>query len=60
MEDRRCKECGQEIPKQLKVPGYHWEVTPGYLFGHWVKDKRKKITISNEGGKSGEIYQENC
>lgn len=60
MADQRCKECGQEVPKQIKVHGYHWEVKEGYNFGHWVKDKRKKITITNDGGKSGEIYKENC
>jgi hypothetical protein len=56
MADRRCKECGQDIPKQLKVPGYHWEVTPGYLFGHWVKDKREKL----KNGWKVKIEKENC
>ncbi len=62
-----CPNCGHGKQPEIKVPGYKWVIAPGYNFGHWQKVKRKKITISNEGGKSGEIYdketwfpKENC
>ena len=67
MKEDRFPICGHGKQPEIKVKGYHWVVADGYNFGHWVKDKRKKITISNEGGKSGEIYdketwfpKENC
>lgn len=53
MIEKRCKECGQEVPKKIKVEGYHWEIAEGYNFGHWVKDKKKKTLVRDKGGKLG-------
>lgn len=52
MTDKRktCGYCGQKIPNEVKVNGYHWEQKEGYNHGHWVKDKRetKNVKVKKE------------